>query len=64
MKAKTYQLELPGNLEIADGELNATGDFVISHSDIGLTPFSVPGGLSKVADELRFVFFISANKPL
>lgn len=61
LKGKEYELSVPGSMVISEDGIHATGEFSISHSDLGLKQYSVPGGLSKVADSLRFIFDISTK---
>jgi len=60
LKGAKYQLDIPGSLQIDGQRIVAAGDVELSHRDLGLKPFSIPGGASKVADKLRFVFDIQA----
>lgn len=60
LKGHTQELILPATLSISEDQVQITGDFELDHADIGLKPFSAPGGLSKVADSLRFQFEINA----
>jgi hypothetical protein len=61
LAGRRHALSLPLTLhERADGGLRIDGAFVLRHSDVGLQPFSVAGGLLAVQDELVIEFSLSA----
>ena len=62
LKGQQYQKVVPGTLSISEAHISAQGDFYLSHDDLGLQQFSVPGGAAKVAAELRFVFDIRSSR--
>ena len=56
-----HALSLPLTLSEQDGRLRIDGAFVLRHSDLGLQPFSVAGGLVAVQDELVIEFSLLAR---
>jgi hypothetical protein len=55
-------ITLPVRVEASADELTVSGQFVISQTSLGLTPFSVGLGALQVRDELRIRFRIVANR--
>jgi hypothetical protein len=61
LAGRRHVLSLPLNLQDqAHGGLRITGAFVLRHSELGLQPFSVAGGLLAVQDELVIEFSLDA----
>jgi hypothetical protein len=60
---RRHALSLPLSLQgpAEDGTLRIDGSFVLRHSDLGLQPFSVGGGLLAVQDELVLEFSLLAR---
>lgn len=59
---RTFSFELPGSIAVDAESVEAEGAFTLSHADLGLTPFSALGGAIAVADDIRFVYKIRANR--
>jgi hypothetical protein len=53
---------MQAQLVLSDGSLRAYGEFRLRQTDYGLTIASVAGGMLRIKDELKFVFFIVARK--
>jgi polyisoprenoid-binding protein YceI len=53
---------IQAQLILTEGSLRAHGEFRLRQSDFGLTIPSVAGGLLRIKDELKFVFFLVARK--
>jgi polyisoprenoid-binding protein YceI len=49
-------------LILSSGSLRAYGEFRLRQSDYGLTIASVAGGMLRIRDEIKFVFFIVARE--
>jgi len=47
---------------LTEGSLRAHGEFRLRQSDFGLTIASVAGGLLRIKDELKFTFFLVAQR--
>jgi polyisoprenoid-binding protein YceI len=47
---------------LTDGSLRAHGEFRLRQSDFGLTIASVAGGMLHIKDELKFTFFLVAQR--
>lgn len=54
------EMRIPLNLRLDGNRLEATGAFQLSHSNLGMRPFSRMLGALRVADELNFKFRIRA----
>lgn len=61
VKGQTHDLRVPVRVEQEAKELRATGAFTVTHEELGLTPFTVMGGLLSVKDEIRLRFRIVAR---
>jgi polyisoprenoid-binding protein YceI len=55
-KDQTSAVTVPAHYELTAGSLEATGEFPLKHSDLGLTPFSVMLGAMQVQDEMKVRF--------
>lgn len=61
VRGRSHELQVPVLVEQRAEELLVTGQFTATHADLGLTPFSVMGGLLSVRDEIRLRFRIVAR---
>ena len=61
VKGQTHDLQVPVQVEKGAKELRATGAFTVNHAELGLTPFTVMGGLLSVRDEIKLRFRIVAR---
>jgi hypothetical protein len=61
VKGQTHDLQVPVRVEQGAKELRAAGAFTATHAELGLTPFTVMGGLLSVRDEIRLRFRIVAR---
>ena len=52
---------LQAQLVLSEGSLRAYGEFRLRQSDYGIAIASVAGGMLRIKDELKFVFFIVAR---
>jgi hypothetical protein len=59
---RTFEFELPGSIAVDEEAVEAEGEFTLSHADLGLTPFTAAGGAIAVADNIRFVYRIRAER--
>ncbi len=55
-------LQIPFILRLDKDVLEASGAFQLSHSDLGMRPFSTMLGALRVADELNFKFRVRAHR--
>lgn len=62
VKGTTRELHVPVHVEQLPGEVRATGQLTVTHAELGLTPFSVMGGLLSVKDDIRLRFRIVARQ--
>jgi len=58
----TRPLEIPAQVLLANGTLQASGDFSLLQSDFDIPLVSVAGGTLKVKDELKLSFNIVARQ--
>ena len=61
VKGRTHELRVPVRVEQRANELRATGEFTATHAELGLTPFTVMGGLLSVRDDITLRFRIVAR---
>ena len=61
VKGRTHELRVPVHVERRANELWATGKFTATHAQLGLTPFTVMGGLLSVRDDITLRFRIVAQ---
>lgn len=61
VKGQIHDLQVPVRVERGPKELRAAGAFTVTHEELGLTPFTVMGGLLSVKDEIRLRFRIVAR---
>lgn len=62
VKGEEHEVELPVNASMYNDRIVATGRTDISHSELGLSPFSAALGTLRVADEMTFRYRIVAVK--
>ena len=60
VRGVSHALTIPVTVSRDGGRLIATGEFSLRHAELGLTPFTVMGGLLSVRDEIRLRFEIVA----
>ena len=58
----TTSIEVPLTLREPDGEIVASGEFTVTHRQLGLTPHSVMLGALRVADALPIQFRLVATR--
>ncbi|MEC8956415.1 MAG: hypothetical protein VYA14_04505 [Pseudomonadota bacterium] len=59
IKGADYTAEFPANIELGENSFVASGQIEITHSELGLSPFTALGGLLSVRDVLIFKYEIS-----
>ncbi len=59
---RVVELRVPLVLQLDEDVLEATGDFQLSHSALGMRPFSAILGALRVADEINFKYRIRAQR--
>lgn len=57
---QTFTFDLPGDITVSDDHIEASGEFKLEHSDLGLTPFSALGGALQVGPTIEFSYRIRA----
>lgn len=61
IRGQVHKLQVPVHVVQRGDELQATGHLTVTHGQLGLTPFTVMGGLLSVRDEIRLRFRIVAQ---
>jgi polyisoprenoid-binding protein YceI len=56
----SFEFRVPSTVTFGDGTLEASGDFALDHSDLGMTPFSALGGALQVGERIEFSYRIRA----
>jgi hypothetical protein len=59
---RVVELSVPVSLQIAEDELQASGEFRLSHEQLGMKPFSVMMGAIQVANEMDLKYRIRAQR--
>jgi polyisoprenoid-binding protein YceI len=59
---KSIDLTVPAEVRVDDAGVTAHGTFEVTHSELGLQPFSVMLGAIQVADKMSFSYDIKAPK--
>ena len=62
IKGADYIAEFPVNIELGENSFVASGQIEITHSELGLSPFTALGGLLSVRDVLIFKYEISGSQ--
>ncbi len=62
IKGADYTTEFPANIELGENSFVASGQIEITHSKLGLSPFTALGGLLSVRDVLIFKYEISGSQ--
>jgi hypothetical protein len=58
----TRTVEMPVRIDLAGGELSASGALTLRQTDFDLTPLSILGGALQVRDEVQLSFTIRARR--
>jgi hypothetical protein len=56
------QAEIPASLQRTDDELTVSGEFDLTHAQLGLTPYSIALGALKVADRMHIRYRLVAHR--
>jgi polyisoprenoid-binding protein YceI len=62
LRAATAHAQIPIHLRIAGDDLIATGEFDLTHAQLGLTPYSVGLGALRVAERIHIKFRLIAHR--
>jgi hypothetical protein len=57
---RSVPLTVPTKVEMHGDELTASGEFEVTHTMLGMMPFTVALGALQVADNMKFVYKIHA----
>ena len=61
VRGQVRTFAVPVRYQLADGELQAAGEFPLKQSELGLTPFSALLGALQVQDEMQVSFKVVAR---
>ncbi len=56
------QIQVPVTLERTGGQLQVSGEFVLTHAELGLTPFSAALGALRVREDLEVAYRLVARE--
>lgn len=59
---KAVKVTVPTELHVDGDTLEASGKFTLTHSELGLTPFSIAGGALRVAQKMDFSYRVTAHR--
>lgn len=62
-QGNTVNLEIPGEVNLAETGLNISARFTLDHEDIRLSPFTALGGSLRVAEEIEFELLVTDANP-
>jgi len=63
MLGRTIEQSFPAAISLDGDSLTVTGEYRLSHEDLGLEPFTALGGLMAVGDNIDFTYRIHAIAP-
>jgi polyisoprenoid-binding protein YceI len=58
----TAQVDIPATLQRTDDELSASGEFDLTHRQLGLSPYSVALGALRVAERMHVRYRLVARR--
>jgi len=61
IKGTEHRVNIPAKIELTDNSFMASGQFEVTHDDLGLMPFSAAGGALTVRDVLVLKYEISGE---
>jgi polyisoprenoid-binding protein YceI len=62
VRTTNTQVKIPVTLQIAGSDLIASGEFDVTHAQLGLTPYSVALGALRVAERIHVRYRVSAHR--
>jgi hypothetical protein len=60
MLGRTIEQSFPATISIEADSLTVTGEYRLTHEDLGLQPFTALGGLMAVGENIDFTYRIHA----
>jgi hypothetical protein len=57
---RTIEQRFPAAITVADGVLTVSGEYRLTHADLGMKPFTALGGLMSVGNEIDFTYRLRA----
>jgi hypothetical protein len=60
MLGRVVERRLPATIVVGTDSVTVSGEFRLTHTDLGLTPFTAMGGLMAVGEEIDFTYRIHA----
>ncbi|HEX5419915.1 MAG TPA: YceI family protein [Gammaproteobacteria bacterium] len=62
IQGRPIALTVPTKVSFGDDTLKASGEFQLTHEQLGLKPFSIMFGALQVADEMHFSYDVTAER--
>lgn len=63
LQGQRFSQRQPFRMQIDEGQVTVEGNFVLRHSDLGLTPYTAFGGSLRVADPMEIHFSLVGTQP-
>jgi hypothetical protein len=57
---RVVERSFPAQIVVSEDSLTITGEYRLTHTDLGMTPFTALGGLMSVGEEIDFTYRIHA----
>ena len=57
---QSLEFSFPAQIVVSGDSITVTGEYQLTHADLGLEPFSAAGGLMRVGDEIDFTYRLHA----
>jgi hypothetical protein len=57
---RVVERSFPAQIAVSGNELTVTGEYRLTHADLGMSPFTALGGLMSVGEEIDFTYRIHA----
>jgi polyisoprenoid-binding protein YceI len=62
VRDQTYKLEIPASVSVTEKQIIVTGNFAVTHGQLGLKPYTKFLGGLRVSEEMRIKFRITASR--
>jgi|HubBroStandDraft_6_1064221.scaffolds.fasta_scaffold02160_5 polyisoprenoid-binding protein YceI len=62
VRTTTTQVKIPVTLQTSGDDLTASGEFDLTHAQLGLTPYSIALGALRVAERIHIRYRVSAHR--
>jgi polyisoprenoid-binding protein YceI len=62
VRDQTYKLDIPASVSVTEKQIIVTGNFAVTHGQLGLKPYTKFLGGLRVSEEMRIKFRITASR--